>query len=404
MKNMRGSLASSGARRHLDAAVALVSIIPFLSLAIIGRVSFDMVLLSSWQWIVIALGVVGSPLLGYSLLLKYPATVLKLRAYLDEIVRGEIPDQIDLVRGETDIAAIECAMNLVLERLRSRADKAVAVSQRLGAELLQSRKLEAIGTLAAGIAHEINTPLQFIMSNLAFMQNELTGKAAKAASEDAVCIPDDTIDELGTCLSESQEGVRHIAGIVRAMSVFAKSVEDGVMKRINLNEAIESVVEVSRNAWKYEGQCKTDLDPCLPEVTCLPGEIKQVLMNLLINAVDAIKLKRASDGDEALGEIGIRTRTDGDNVIVTISDTGGGVSPANRDRVFEPFFTTDTTRRHHGQGLTLAYASVVERHDGNLSFESSAESGTTFSVQLPIDPGTPEPEVTVPQAAERVRP
>jgi len=182
--------------------------------------------------------------------------------------------------------------------------------------------------------------------------------------------------------------VHHIAGIVRAMSVFAQRGEEGVMKRINLNEAIESVVEVSRNAWKYAAQCKTDLDPCLPQVSCLPGEIKQVFMNLVINAVDAIMLKRTDEGEEGLGEIRIRTRSDDDTVIITISDTGGGVSREIRNRIFEPFFTTDKTRSHQGQGLTLAYASVVRRHGGTLTFESSTENGTTFRVLLPIDPIT----------------
>ncbi len=385
---MSGSIAGTGARRHLDISVALVSIIPFLALALIGRVSLSAVVLSPWQWVIFVIGVVGSPLLGYSLLVKYPATVMKLRVYLDEIVQGEIPDQIDLVRGETDIAAIETAMNLVLEQLRSRVVKAETVTHRLEEELLQSQKLEAVGTLAAGIAHEINTPLQFITTNITFMQQELERGVKATAADKSICLPNTAISEIATCLSESQEGVHHITGIVRAMSVFAQRGEEGVMKRINLNEAVESVVEVSRNVWKYAAQCKTDLDPCLPEVSCLPGEIKQVFMNLVINAVEAIMLKRTDKGEEGLGEICIRTRSDDDNVMVTISDTGSGVSREIRNRIFEPFFTTDKTRRHHGQGLTLAYASVVRRHGGRLTFENGTKSGTTFRVLLPIDPIT----------------
>jgi len=317
---------------------------------------------------------------------------MKLRAYLDEIVKGEIPDQIDLVRNETDIAAIETAMNLVLDRLRSKVNKAEAVTFRLEEELLQSRKLEAVGTLAAGIAHEINTPLQFISTNLTFLENELEQGEQPATSNGYVRVPGDAMTEMVTCLSESQEGVHHIAGIVRAMSVFAERGEEGVMKSVNINEAIESVVQVSRNLWKYAASCSMDLDPLLPEVVCLPGEIKQVFMNLLTNAVDAIKLQREKSDNPALGEICIRTRTSHDTITITISDTGTGVSREIRNRIFEPFFTTDKTRSHHGYGLTLAYASVVERHGGELAFENNRGRGSTFRVRLPIRPNVSNKE------------
>lgn len=373
MKNLKELIAGTGARRNFDISVALVSIIPFLSLSLIGGVSFNAFVLSYWQWGVLVVGVVCSPLLGYSVLVQYPATVMKLRIYLDEIVSGEIPDQIDLVRGETDIAAIERAMNLVVERLRDRVDKAEAASFRLQEELLQSRKLEAVGTLAAGIAHEINTPLQFITTNLTFLAHELDYGVQYISGD------------IATCISESQDGLHRIAGIVRAMSVFAQCGDDGVMKRININAAIESVVEVSRSVWKCAARCDLDLDPMLPEVTCFPGEIKQAFMNIMINAVDAIKLKRAAGADETLGRVSIHTHSGDDTIVVTISDTGGGISPEIRKRMFEPFFTTDKTRSHHGQGLTLAYASVVRRHGGELSFEST-DDGALFRVQLPTCP------------------
>jgi len=384
MNRMNGSISMTGARCHLDIAVALVSVIPFLALAVLGRVSFVAFDLSPWQWVVLMVGVVSSPLLGYSLLLKYPATVMKLRTYLDDIVRGELPDQIDLVQGETDIVAIEKAMNLVVERLRSRARSAEMQNLRLEEELLLTRKLEAVGTLAAGIAHEINTPLQFISTNLAFIGRELNSGHIRPAADAPAPVAPDNIAEIGSCVSESQEGVGRIADIVRAMSVYAERGEEGVMKPINLNAAIESVIEVSRNVWKCDARCVTELDPCLPAVNCLAGEIKQVVMNLLINAVDAIKAQHDASGDTTLGEIRILTHGDDDNVTITISDTGIGIEPTIRDRIFEPFFTTDATRRHRGQGLTLAYASVVKRHGGRLSFESSPEMGATFCVELPI--------------------
>ena len=386
MKNLLKSLAATGTRHHLDVSVALVSVIPFLSLALIGRVSLAGVALSLWQWAVLGVGVVLAPLLGYSLLAKYPATVMKLRVYLDDIVRGEIPDQVDLVRSVTDIAAIETAMNLVLARLRGRANKAEAVALRLEEDLLQSRKLEAVGALANGIAHEINTPLQFITTNLTYMEQELARSPKDAAPAESLHIPNATIRELATCLEESQEGVRHIAGIVRAMSVFAEPGDEGIMKPVDINEAIESVVEVSRNVWKYVAPCTLDLDPCLPRVACLAGEIKQVFMNLVINAVDAIKAKQAATADTALGEIRICTIAADDSIMVTVSDTGTGVNPAIRRRIFEPFFTTDPTRTHRGQGLALAYASVVKRHGGKLTFENIEGNGTAFRVQLPVQP------------------
>jgi signal transduction histidine kinase len=375
MKNIVGSISNAGTRRHLDASVALVSIIPFLTLALIGQVSFNMEILTSWQWMMIAIGVIASPILGYSLLLKYPATVMRLKIYLDDIVKGEIPDQINLIGHELDIVAIEHAMNLVLERLKNRAEDAEAVTSRLEEELLQSRKLEAIGTLATGIAHEINTPLQFIAANLTFITSELETKSKEI-----------DVDEITACLSESREGVRNIANTVKAMSVFAQRGEEGVIKATNINEAIKSVVEVSRNAWKYVARCKMDLAQLLPDVTCQPGEIKQVFMNIMINAVDAITLKRDSEKITALGEIHISTSSDDDSVVIKISDTGCGMQPEIQNRIFEPFFTTDITRRHHGQGLTAAYASIVKKHGGNLTFESYIESGSTFCIQIPVCP------------------
>ncbi len=375
MKNIVGSISNAGTRRHLDAAVALVSIIPFLTLALVGQVSFNIEVLTSWQWMMFAIGVIGSPLLGYSLLLKYLATVMKLRIYLDDIVKGEIPDEINLIGHELDIVAIEHAMNLVLERLKTRVEDAEAVTFRLEEELFQSRKLEAIGTLATGIAHEINTPLQFISANLTFVTSELEKNSKEI-----------DVNEITACLSESHEGVRHIANTVKAMSVFAQRGEEGIIKVTDINEAIKSVVEVSRNAWKYVARCKTDLAHLLPDVKCQPDDIKQVFMNIMINAVDAITLKRESEGITALGEIHISTCSLDDSVVVKISDTGCGIKPEIQNRIFEPFFTTDITRRHHGQGLTSSYASIVKKHGGNLTFESDVEHGSTFCIQIPVCP------------------
>jgi PAS domain S-box-containing protein len=270
-------------------------------------------------------------------------------------------------------------------------------------QLAQAHRLEAIGQLAAGVAHEINTPVQFVSDNTRFVAEAVAGlvpaltalsSAAAAAPSDpasdtlAVAVRDalDGIDlgflaaEVPLALDESLEGLGRIAQIVSAMKEFshpgqAKSAAD-------LNRAVQSTVQVSRNEWKYIAALEIDLDPDVGLIDCHQGEIKQVVLNLIVNAAHAIQERRASVGDNAMGTISVATARHGDEVEITVADDGIGMDPDTQKRIFDPFFTTKDVGKGTGQGLNLAH-SAVGRHHGTIAVDSARGVGTTFRVTLP---------------------
>jgi len=277
----------------------------------------------------------------------------------------------------------------------------------LEGQLAQAQKLEAIGQLAAGIAHEINTPTQYVGDNTRFLKESFGDlgrlleayQTALAAAKDGPIPPalieqaetvaqDVDIDylrkEIPRAIEQSIEGTDRVAKIVRAMKEFSHPGEHEKMPT-DLNKAIESTVTVSRNEWKYVADLVTDLDPALPEVPCLPGDVNQVILNLIINAAHAIA--DATDGSGEKGTITVGTRHDGDWVEIRVSDTGGGIPEAIRSRVFEPFFTTKDVGQGTGQGLAIAHTVVVEKHGGTIDFETETGKGTTFRLRLPVHAG-----------------
>jgi two-component system, NtrC family, sensor kinase len=275
---------------------------------------------------------------------------------------------------------------------------AIDVTERklLEEQLKQAQKLESIGQLAAGIAHEINTPVQYIGDNTVFFRDSfrtLNGvltafreaggdpAASRAAEQLAVHSElDYLLGEIPTALAQSIEGVRHVADIVRAMKEFA---HPGTIEKtpVDLNRTIETVMAVARNEWKFVAEIVTRLDPNLPKVLGLPGELNQVFLNLLVNAAHAIRAVR-SDGTK--GTITIATRRMGGMAEVRITDTGSGIPEAIRGRIFDPFFTTKPVGEGTGQGLAIAHAVVEKKHGGALSFQTELGRGTTFIVRLPI--------------------
>ncbi len=272
-------------------------------------------------------------------------------------------------------------------------------------ELTQARKLEAVGQLAAGIAHEINTPTQFVGDNVTFLQDalkqilELQGKqgllleAAKTgtvsyevveAVEAAVKEADVEYltEEIPKAVEQSLEGVDRISKIVRAMKEFSHPGVTG-MTGSDINEAIETTITVARNEWKYLAEIETELDPSLPLVPCLVSEFNQVILNLIINAAHAIR-DVVGDGSNEKGTIRVSTRRDGDWAEIRVSDTGLGISQEIRERIFEPFFTTKDVGKGSGQGLAMARSVIEKKHHGMLTFETEMEKGTTFNIRLPI--------------------
>lgn len=275
----------------------------------------------------------------------------------------------------------------------------------LEAQLRQSQKMESIGQLAAGIAHEINTPTQYIGDNTRFLQNSFqevirilnehaslieafqtghpTAQLLMEAEKHAKAIDlGYLIQEIPKSIEQSLEGVERVSRIVKSMKEFA---HPGSVQKVaaDLHKAIESTIAVSRNEWKYVAEMVTDFDPHLPRVPCLLGDFNQVILNLIVNAAHAIAdVVRGREGEK--GRITISTHCDGPWVEIRVKDTGNGVPKAIQSRIFDPFFTTKEVGKGTGQGLAISHTVVVERHGGAIRFETEAGRGTTFILRLPL--------------------
>jgi PAS domain S-box-containing protein len=279
----------------------------------------------------------------------------------------------------------------------------------------QAQKLESIGQLAAGIAHEINTPIQYIGDNTRFLQQSFAtlieaiacydrllsaarlGQIAPALITDLEATLQKAdlqylIGEVPIAINQTLEGIQRVAEIVRAMKGFS---HPGVKKKtaIQLNKLLQDTITVARNEWKYVADIVTDFEPDLPMVVCLPGEINQVFLNIIVNAANAIQDVVGDKSSMHKGTITIRTRHDQDWVEIRISDTGTGIPKAIRNRIFEPFFTTKEVGKGTGQGLAIAYDIVEVKHRGTLTFETKMGVGTTFVIRLPIEPESEPGEV-----------
>jgi two-component system, NtrC family, sensor kinase len=279
-------------------------------------------------------------------------------------------------------------------------------------QLRHAQKLEAIGQLAAGIAHEINTPTQYIGDNTRFIRDafgdlskliENYEKLFQASRQKGVTPQlieqvdaarqaaevDYLLNEVPKALTQSLEGVERVATIVRAMKEFSHP-GNSTKTAVDLNHAIESTITVARNEWKYVAEVETDLDRGLPPVPCLAGEFNQVILNLIINATHAIS-DVVGDGSKGKGTITVSTRRQGDWVEIRIKDTGAGIPEKIRGRIFEPFFTTKGVGKGTGQGLAISRSVVVDKHGGSISFETALGTGTTFIVRLPLTASAERP-------------
>ena len=283
----------------------------------------------------------------------------------------------------------------------------VSERQRLEMELNQAQKLESVGRLAAGVAHEINTPIQFVGDNTRFLADGFASvhavldryRALRAAAEAGTITPallEDVVraeedadlayleQEVPKAISQTLDGVDRVATIVRALKHFAHPDAGKDKVAADLNQAITSTLTVARNELKYVADVETELGD-LPPIRCHLGDLNQVFLNLLVNAAHAIADVVGDTGQR--GKIVVRTARDGDDVVtIAISDTGCGIPPDVRGKIFDPFFTTKEVGKGTGQGLAIA-RSVTERHGGTLTFETEVGRGTTFTIRLPVDGG-----------------
>jgi signal transduction histidine kinase len=273
-------------------------------------------------------------------------------------------------------------------------------------ELFGAQRLAALGTLAAGVAHEINTPIQFVGDSVDFLRD---------ASQDVFALVDslhclrDAVDEGGdshvltqllAAAREAEEradleylrenvpkafdrcgdGLERVTSIVRSMKEFSHPAEKD-MAPVDLNRAIMATLTVARNEYKYVADMSTELGE-LPPVVCYVNDINQVVLNIVVNAAHAIADVIA--GTEQRGTITVRTYVEAEHAVIAIADTGGGIPEHVRHRIFDPFFTTKEVGRGTGQGLAISWTAVKEKHAGELFFETKLGHGTTFFIRLPI--------------------
>ncbi|GAA2672868.1 PAS domain-containing sensor histidine kinase [Actinoplanes palleronii] len=254
-------------------------------------------------------------------------------------------------------------------------------------QLNQTNRLEAIGQLAAGIAHEINTPIQFVSDNTRFVEQSFTQLLnAVTRLRDPIADIDPDIDldflvaEVPTALNESLEGLARVAQIVRAMKDFSHPGHG--RSDVNLNRAVESTSQVARNEWKYHAELTLELGTDVGLVPCYEGELKQVILNLIVNSAHAVEAAAPQRGG-GLGHITVGTTRTADEVRITVADDGIGMDLDTQQRIFDPFFTTKEVGKGTGQGLSMAYATIVQKHGGTIQVRSSPGEGAEFTISLP---------------------
>jgi signal transduction histidine kinase len=279
----------------------------------------------------------------------------------------------------------------------------VTDQRRLENELAQAQKLESVGRLAAGVAHEINTPVQFVSDSVSFVREAMddlseivdkyrelrtatqsgvdvaaAAKAAAEAEDDADL--DYILENAPVALDRARDGLGRVAAIVRSMKEFAHP-DRKEMAQADLNQAIQSTLVIASNEYKYVADVDIALGD-VPLVNCYAGEINQVVLNLIVNAAHAIG--DVVRGTDKKGRIRVATRVLDDQVEISIGDTGKGIPVEVRSRIFDPFFTTKEVGKGTGQGLAIARSVVVDKHGGTLHFETEVGQGTTFYIRLPI--------------------
>jgi signal transduction histidine kinase len=305
-----------------------------------------------------------------------------------------------LAREITDRKKAENDAKLACEKL----EKANRELKEMQSELVQNAKLASIGQLAAGVAHELNTPIGFVSSNfealegyvskmrdLLQMYDELIADinaSDKSELLDKSRVIDKTrnsmqidfiLEDIAGLFSDSREGLKRVTSIVQILRDFSRVDQLGDLDTYHINDGIKTTLIVASNEVKYDIDVKTEL-PDVPEIICNAGQINQVLLNLIINAAQAIKSQKRAEK----GIIEIRTYTTHSDLVCEISDNGPGIGPDDLQHIFDPFFTTKPAGFGTGLGLSISYDIVVSKHKGNLLVDSSVSKGTKFTMKLPL--------------------
>lgn len=273
------------------------------------------------------------------------------------------------------------------------------------AKRIQSMKLESIGELAAGIAHEINTPIQFIGSNISFLRDsfadllqvnkaysglrdKLKNSIEYSAILNDIARLEESADiayleeEAPKAFAQTIDGVDRVTKLVLGLKGFAHSGAGENKSEVDINDIITNSLIVCHNAYKYVAELVTEFGD-LPAIKVFPGDIGQVIVNMVINAAHAIADQKEKTG--VMGSIRICTSCDNHTIVVAIADTGGGIPENIRQRIFDPFFTTKKVGQGSGQGLAICRTLIHDKHRGEISIESTVGKGTTFYIRLPLE-------------------
>jgi signal transduction histidine kinase len=292
-----------------------------------------------------------------------------------------------------------------LEQSHESLSRTLVELKQAQSQLVEANKLESIGQLAAGVAHEINTPVQYVADNAGFLKEafaklmaamaDAMGVVRQFAASSSDATPLRELDErlaaqrvtwicaeIPRAIEQSLEGLERVTTIVSAMKEFSHP--SAAEKRLtDLHEAIKTTITVARHEWKYVAEVDTQFDANVPQIPCLRNELNQVILNLIVNAAHAIA-ERAGEGNGEKGLISVSTELIGKEVELRIRDNGSGIPKAVAGRIYDPFFTTKPVGKGTGQGLAIARSVVVDKHGGSIRFESEVGAGTCFFVRLPI--------------------
>lgn len=314
----------------------------------------------------------------------------------DKLDKAVVP-----VTGSEETRHLGSMLNRMLESFRDAIQAKLALESRLH----QAEKMESVGRLAAGIAHEINTPTQFVSTNVHFLEDahhDIEGLIKKINNRLQLAhenkeIPQDILDdvsgymesadwdfleeEIPQALEQSEDGLKRVAKIVQAMKNFSHP-GSGELELTDINEGVQNTVTVARNEWKYAAEMVFRLNKDLPQVPCYRDELNQVILNMIINSAHAIK--EHNRGEEEKGTITISTGIEGDTAQIIIHDTGVGMDNEMVAKIFDPFFTTKEVGKGSGQGLAIAHDIIINKHGGTIDVESKPGIGTTFVIGLPV--------------------
>lgn len=334
-------------------------------------------------------------------------TIAALKRRLMQEAQSDRDTPFALLTQNISLEQVVARKTAELEAERQELETALRELRSAQAQLVQAQKMESIGQLAAGVAHEINTPTQYVSSNIDFVKSAtgtlldlldtasgLLGTLPAAEADPALVVLRKELGgrriefmrrQIPEALEQSLEGLRHIASIVAALKQFSHP-SSGEMEEVDMLDLVRTTATVARNEWKYVADLEVLPADGLPPVPCIRDLVGQALLNLIVNAAHAIG-DTLKEGVKEKGRIVVSAQTVGPWMELRLTDDGTGMSEETRNRMFDPFFTTKPVGKGTGQGLALTYSTVVDKHHGEIYCESCLGVGTTFVVRLPLRQG-----------------